>query len=242
MSNKVVYPGKDLEAMDFAVRYHQWILKIFRPFLGKNLVEVGAGTGSVSEMFLRENIESLTLVEPSAEMFPLLKERVANWQTDKKIRTYNDIFTNVAAEIVSAQKPDTMIYVNVLEHIEDDALELEAMHETLTDGGRILIFVPSLPRLYSNFDKHIGHFRRYTKRDLTDKTERAGFKILRCGFFDFVGILPWWLKYRVLKSTTMQPGALKLYDQIVVPFAQPIETLVPPPIGKNLILIAEKQS
>jgi SAM-dependent methyltransferase len=240
MSNKVVYPGKDLEAMDFAVRYHQWILKIFRPFLGKNVVEVGAGTGSVSEMLLRENVESLALVEPSEEMFPLLEERVRNWQTDKKIQTYNDIFTNVAAEIGTANKPDTMIYVNVLEHIEDDARELEAMLETLTDGGRILIFVPSLPRLFSNFDKQIGHFRRYTKRDLTGKTERAGFKILRCGYFDFVGMFPWWLKYRVMKSTTMQPGALKLYDQLVVPLAQPLETLIPPPIGKNLILIAEK--
>ena len=75
MSEKVVYIGKDLEAMSFAVNYHNWILDEFRPFLGKNIVEVGSGTGSFSELLLRENLDSLNMVEPS-EMFVYLQQNI----------------------------------------------------------------------------------------------------------------------------------------------------------------------
>ena len=72
MNDKIVYIGKDLESMSFAKNYHRWILEIFLPFLGKRIVEVGAGSGSFSELLLSHNPKSFSLVEPS-KMFQLLK-------------------------------------------------------------------------------------------------------------------------------------------------------------------------
>src|SRR5215210_8896489 len=104
MSNeKVVYVGKDLEAMSFAVNYHKWILDEFRPFLGKRLVEVGAGTGSFSELLLQEKPEDLTIVEPS-EMFEYLKLNVSQIETDTKINLHRAIFAEVCGEIASGNK------------------------------------------------------------------------------------------------------------------------------------------
>ncbi len=239
MSESVVYIGKDLEAMSFAVNYHRWILQEFRPHLGKRIVEVGAGTGSFSELLIDTKPESLSLVEPS-KMYEYLTQNIAQLKTSAVVATYQSIFTGVADEIKKKQNPDSIIYVNVLEHVEDDLRELKAMHETLSSNGRIFIFVPALSWLYGAFDKQVGHFRRYTKNELETKCKSAGFKILKSCYFDFAGVAPWWIKYRLLKSDSLESGAIKFYDKLVVPVTKTFESLITPPLGKNILLIAEK--
>ncbi len=235
VKSQLSYPGRDLEAMDLAANYHRWILDIFRPFLGRNIVEVGAGSGGFSHLLLELSPASLTLVEPSAEMFPRLQGVMAG-QTNTKL--CNALFATVAATI--SPRPDSIVYINVLEHIQDDAGELKTVYNTLAPGGRAFIFVPALPRLFSRLDSQIGHFRRYTKKGLEAKVTAAGFAVQSSRYFDFLGIAPWWLKYRLLGSTRVEPGAVKLYDSLVVPLARPLETLIHPPVGKNILLIAQK--
>src|SRR5215213_11859161 len=138
MTELVSYPGKDLEAMSFAVKYHRWIFESFRPYLGKNLVEVGAGTGSFSKLLLESGPERLTLVEPS-EMFEQLVQNIDAANTKTKISFFNSIFTSSMLEIGAAE-PDTVLYINVLEHIEDDEGELRAIHSVLGANGTCLIF------------------------------------------------------------------------------------------------------
>jgi SAM-dependent methyltransferase len=240
MTERVTYVGKDLEAMSFAENYHRWILQIFGPYLGKRLVEVGAGNGAMSELLLEHDVESLALVEPAREMFDMLEARTENFNVATRIETYNDVFANVAAQIKENTNPDSIIYVNVLEHIEDDAAELEIIRTFLPNGGRVFIFVPALSWLYSNLDRDIGHFRRYSKKELESKCEGAGFKIVKSGYFDLFGILPWWVKYRLFKSAKLERGAVKFYDRLVVPGIKVAESALRPPIGKNIFLIAEK--
>ncbi len=240
MNDDVEYVGKDLEAMDFAVNYHKWILSLIRPFLGKHLVEVGAGTGSFSEMLLQTSPKTLTLVEPS-EMYEILSGmEFISGNRVTEVTTYKNIFANIAESIKRSKTTDTMIYVNVLEHISDDAHEIGLVHDTLEKNGRLIVFVPALSFLYSEFDKHIGHFRRYSKRELVSKCEAAHFKIIFARYFDLPGILPWLIKYRIFRSLKMESGAVQLYDRSVVPIAKILESVVAPPLGKNLLLVAEK--
>ena len=240
MSESVVYVGRDLEAMSFAVNYHRWILDFFQPYLGTRLVEVGAGTGSFSELILEQQVESLSLIEPSSAMYALLADWVQQLNTDTEIKTYNSIFSQAADQIRIGQHPDSIIYVNVMEHIRDDEAELHKVHQTLDEGGRVFIFVPALRWLYGSFDEQIGHFRRYTLPELKDKCRRSGFKVIKSTYFDLAGVAPWWVKYRLLKSSTMESSAVKVYDKYIVPAARVVESIISPPIGKNIILIAEK--
>jgi Methyltransferase domain len=239
MRGEVIYPGRDLEAMAFAATYHQWILEVFRPYLGQRLVEVGAGSGLFSALLMKLPTQSLTLVEPSHEMYPALTSQVESSPAKEDIRTYNSIFAKVAAEIKRDRQPDSIIYVNVLEHIKDDGAELEIC-QTLGSGGRAFIFVPALPWLFGKFDQSIGHYRRYTKRELEQKSQRAGFRVVMSRYFDVMGVLPWWVKYRLLKSSRLEPSTVQLYDKYIVPVARVGEGFVKPPLGKNLILVAEK--
>ncbi|MEO8572924.1 MAG: class I SAM-dependent methyltransferase [Pyrinomonadaceae bacterium] len=235
---KTTYVGTDLEAMSFAENYHRWILSELRPYLGKSLVEVGAGTGSFSELLLECRPTSLILVEPS-EMVSKLRERISTVKTGATLRILDSSFREVSDEIAGA-KPDSVIYVNVLEHIEDDSAELAAVFDALAPGGRVFIFVPAHPWLYGAFDASVGHFRRYRRSELEQRTRAAGFEILVLKYFDFVGIAPWWVKYRLLRSAKLEPKAVELYDRWAVPVTRALESAFTPPTGKNLLMIGEK--
>lgn len=239
MSETTQYDGDDLEAMAYTVNYQRWILDIFRPYLGKHIVEVGAGTGTFSEHFLRASPTTLTLLEPS-ELFSRLKTRIEAIESPTQVRFYNTVFPEAAAEISNGARPDTIIYINVLEHVEDDRAELDLIHKTLAPGGHVLIFVPALMGLYSTFDRMIGHYRRYTKRELEKKCADAGFRIVRSMYFDLAGIGPWYLKFKVLRSHSLNVRAVVAYDRVAIPAVRRFESIVRVPVGKNVLLVAEK--
>ena len=228
------YFGKDLEAMSFANNYHRWLIAEFMPYIKGAVAEVGAGVGNVSRLILEADIESLAAFEPSANMYPLLQEALS---TDKRAQAVNGFF----GEGQVGEGFDTVMYVNVLEHIEDDAAELAKVRAALAQEGYLLIFVPALPWLYSELDRQVGHFRRYTKSGLVELVQKAGFSIVDVHYFDVAGILPWYIHFTLLKNQ-IGGGSVSLYDRLVVPTMRVIEGLVPPPIGKNLLLVAKKST
>jgi SAM-dependent methyltransferase len=234
------YKGRDLEALAFAPNYHGWILDRFRPYLGRRVAEIGAGTGNFARLLLDERIDTLHLIEPSTAMFRQLSA-VARDEPAGRVVLHNAVFLAVVPQLKTGDV-DSIIYVNVLEHIAEDERELRAMSAVLPRGGRIFIFVPALPFLFGSHDRAVGHVRRYWRRDLAAKCRAAGFTILHAGYFDVAGIVPWWIKYCVLRSNRMEAGAVRVYDRLVVPVMSRLEAWLPPPLGKNIILVAEKSN
>jgi SAM-dependent methyltransferase len=234
------YPGKELEAMAFASNYRRWIMDHLKPFLGRRIVEVGAGMGAFSELILQALPESLSVLEPSQNMYSHLVAMLE--QAHKGIVQVRQRDLAGALRDGPGLKPfDTAVYINVLEHIEDDETELETVFSALSPGGHILIFVPALPFLMSRMDREIGHFRRYTLKDLRAKCSAAGFTIRLSRYFDVIGVLPWWMKYRLLASTTLEAGAVQFHDRWIVPVSRAVEWICRPPFGKNIILVGHKE-
>jgi len=226
------YFGKDLEAMTFADNYHRWVFAEFLPYVGSAVAEVGAGVGNFSRLILETRIGSLMAFEPSGNMYPVLQETLS---TDSRATAINGFFGKVDA----GESFDSIFYVNVLEHIEDDAAELAAVRNSLKPDGHLLIFVPALPWLYSELDRQVGHFRRYTKKNLVSLVQAAGFHVVSARYFDMAGIIPWYINFTLLKNS-ISGGGVALYDRLVVPAMRVIEGLVRPPIGKNVLLVAQK--
>jgi SAM-dependent methyltransferase len=235
------YPGKDLDAMAFASNYRRWIMDLLKPFIGRHIVEVGAGTGAFSELLLATKPESLTILEPSSNLYRRLADLLRPLDSSGVVQLRHMDFIDAYSNPPHPQPPDTAVYINVLEHIEDDEAELDAVFATLPPGGRILIFVPALPYLMSDMDRELGHFRRYTLKDLKSKCAAAGFNIQLARYFDAFGVLPWWLKYRVLKSKRLEPGEVRFHDRFIVPVSRLIDGIVTLPCGKNILLVAEKR-
>lgn len=228
------YPGKELEAMSFAVNYHRWILDEFSPWLGESVAEVGAGTGSVSGLILERPIRKLTAFEPSQNMYPLLHEAL---EGETRASSVNDFFSPKHAQAGF----DSIAYINVLEHIEDDRAELAGAFEALKPGGHLLVFVPALSWLYSDFDRQIGHFRRYRKKSLVALAGSVGFDIVKARYFDLAGVIPWYINFVLLRNS-IGSGSVSLYDKLVVPAMRRVERVVTPPIGKNVLLVARKRA
>jgi len=233
------YSGRELESMSLAVKYHRWILDLFHPYMGRRIVEVGAGTGALSELLLQTKPEYLAALEPSANMFPHLSQNLRRADTANVATAHQSTLESLPP---LSKPPDTIVYINVLEHIEHDEKELRTAASLLQPKGKILIFVPANRWLMSNMDRHFGHFRRYSMPELISKCEAAGLRILFSRHFDALGILPWMIKFRLMGSEKMEPGAVRLYDNVVVPFARVLEGVISPPLGKNIILAAEKSS
>lgn len=227
------YFGKDLEAMCFANNYHQWIVDEFRCYLGDTVAEVGAGTGNFSTFLVAAGITRLFAFEPSTNMYPLLKDKLAR----DNVETINAFYEEKAIEFENFF--DSVLYVNVLEHIEDDERELECAYKTIKPNGHILIFVPALSWLYSELDRKVGHFRRYHKQELKETVQRAGFSVEALRYFDIAGIIPWYIAFVLLKRTTTENN-VSLYDTLVVPPMRALEKVIPPPVGKNLLLVGQK--
>lgn len=230
----LVYEGRDLEAMSFAHNYHRWIVSEFRPFLGGAVAEVGAGSGSVSEMLVDEGVERLVAVEPSAQMYARLVERVGGHPRVHPERAYfPDVYERYRETF------DSVVYVNVLEHVPDDTRELRCAWESLRPGGHLCVFVPALAWLYSDFDASIGHYRRYHREPLRRLLEGAGYEVVRLRYFDSLGVLPWLVVLRLMRRG-LGGSAVGAYDRWAVPLLRAVESRIPVPVGKNLLAVARK--
>jgi 2-polyprenyl-3-methyl-5-hydroxy-6-metoxy-1,4-benzoquinol methylase len=236
------YEGRELESMWVAKNYRRWILRRLDPFLGQRIVEVGAGDGSFSELLLERKPQSLTSIEPSANMYPLLVKKLEGIDPGHTVRAIQSTLVNAALQYPQLEKPDSIVYINVLEHVEDDQAELHTANSMLAPGGRVLVFVPAHEWLMSRFDRKLGHFRRYTRESLTTKFEDAGFRIRFSAYFDVLGMFPWWLKYRVLRSEEMETSLVRAFDRCGVPLSRAFDSLTNFRFGKNVIVVGEKST
>jgi len=133
---------------------------------------------------------------------------------------------------------DSTFCINVAEHIEDDELVFENFHKVLKPGGHAVILVPHNPKLYSAVDKTLGHFRRYTREELSGKLEKAGFEIVSCKGFNRVGGLGWRISGKILRKKTLSAGQMRVFEW-VMPLVKILE-VIPFHSHNSVIAIAKK--
>ena len=228
------YSGTELDALANAPNYYRAILSAFAPHLGQRVLEVGAGIGTFAEHVLRARPDlDLTLLEPAGNNFPVLQRRFAG---DRRVHVVNGYLEDYSA----GEQIDSMVLVNVLEHVEDDENFLRTAHAALQpQGGRILLFVPALPFVYGSLDREFEHYRRYTRPILRDRLEQAGFQLVDLRYVNILGVLPWFITGRVLRRTTLRSKDVSLYDRWIIPWALRLERILPPPFGQSLLAIGQ---
>ena len=233
-SNKktFVYEGKDLESMSFAQNYHEWIYDLIKNSVGSRIAEIGSGTGNFTEILLN-NYNEVHAFEPCSKT-----HNKSVHLGHQKVISINDNFENRKNDFQDFF--DSVLFINVLEHIENDEFALKSANEILSPEGKLVIFVPALKWLYSSFDTSIGHFRRYHKKNLVYLVSKSGFKIDRCHYFDSMGILPWFFVIKMLGGS-LNPTSVKWYDSIIVPWLKLVERFLFRQLVKNLLLVASKR-
>jgi len=233
------YSGTELDAMAGAGNYYRWIIRRFAPYVGDEVVEVGAGAGTFAAHLLdappgdAPGSRRLTLIEPASNLYPALQARFSG---HPRVTTRQSDLESCADTL----HPDTAILVNVLEHVKDDAACLALLHRILRPGGHLLIFVPALPWLYGSLDSEFEHYRRYTRAELERKLTAAGFELRHLRFVNLPGVAAWWLSGKILRRKTIAPGAVRFYDRWIFRPWSHLEDIFAPPLGQNLLAIARR--
>lgn len=215
-------------------RYNHWIYEQIAEAIGNRILEVGSGTGNITQFLCAKGNEVI-----ATDVVPSYRNELQQLFLDKtnvQVSQF-DLDMKAPAEFVS-EPFDTVVCLNVLEHIEDDLFALEQMHRVLKPGGKLALLVPAHQLLYGEFDRAVGHFRRYEKRELVNKLKQAGFTLRGVKFFSLLAMLPWLVNGRIFKRDYLPTGQANLANRLV-PLLK-LEKLIGPPCGLSLIAIAQK--
>ncbi len=232
-NKNALYSGKDaLDIMSEAQNYNDFLFGIIKTILKKNLVnkilDFGAGQGFFAKLLKQYyNKADINCIEIDDEYYLKLKE--------DGFETYYDI-----DDIKCNEKFDLIYSFNVLEHIENDFETLVKIKNKLSENGNLLLYVPAFQFLYSNFDKKVSHKRRYSKKDLIAKTQKAGFEINKIEYVDSIGFLCAIIYKIFVNKDKLNKNTLKIYDRFLFPISRFLDKIGFKYIfGKNLLLIAK---
>ena len=216
-----------------------------------DVLEIGSGTGTISQRIVENSnlSSSVTLTDLSQSYVQKLISRFLAEYTDnkndkkrKKVMVKKlDLNVENDYEIVGYDSYDSIVAINVLEHVQDDVFALQQLYNMLRNGGNIAVLVPCYKFLYNAIDTRIGHFRRYSKPELIDKLNASKFIVNRIFYFNVLGIIGWYFNGNVLRRAIINPRAVQVLDRLV-PILRQFEILTRAGIGLSIICWASKRS
>jgi len=220
-------------ASDAAPNYLRWIADLCSPYLGHDVMDVGAGHGAITELLAEGR--SVLATDLSDSCIAAMQQRFSA-APNVEVRKA-DLRELDPAEL--GRSFDSVVLINVLEHIEDDAGTLADLKRFLRPGGRLVIYVPALNGLYGPWDRKVGHFRRYSKWRLREVVAAAGLELSELHYANLLAIPAWFAFSRFSAGSNDDPGgSLSIWDRTGVPLSRTIETRVRPPVGLNLLCVA----
>ncbi|MCP5114715.1 MAG: class I SAM-dependent methyltransferase, partial [bacterium] len=200
-----------LEAFTNAPRFNRWMADTIRPFLGERVLEIGAGIGNLSrhlaprrKAYIASDIdtEHLARIRSRLQHRPNLEVRLCDLSKPEDFEAL-------------AESLNSVVCLNVVEHIEDDLAALRHLHSALRPGGRAVVLVPQGQGIYGTLDEALGHFRRYSKDELQRKMEQCGFRVDRVLEFNRISRPGWYITGKILRKRTISPAQLWLFDHLV---------------------------
>lgn len=222
---------KQLSELD---AYNRWLFDQFGDCLGARVLEVGAGTGNITQFLCLGDRDVM-----ATDVLPAYRKQLASrFAGQPNVQTGVFDLTRSAPAEMTASPFDTVVCLNVLEHIEDDRFALSQMASVLSSGGTLALLVPAHQILYGEFDRAVGHYRRYSRHELRKVLIETGFTVESLKFFSLAATLPWLINGRLLKRSFLPAGQTDLANRLV-PLLK-LERFIGPPFGLSLIAIAHK--
>jgi SAM-dependent methyltransferase len=220
-----------LENLKLADNYNNWIFSQIAPHLGRSVLEVGCGNGNFT-VLLAEHCDRVMAVDIDESYIDRARSRLAGKSGVQVLQTD-------ATQLKVQSHFDSVVMLDVLEHIQNDVQLLRSLSNYLRPHGKLVVKVPALEWLYSPMDRAIGHYRRYSKTKLSETFAAAGFANPQIWYFNIAGIPGWWLNGKVLGRTTPGTEQVGLFNKLV-PLFQSLESLLPVPTGLSLYAVGTK--
>jgi SAM-dependent methyltransferase len=219
-----------LEDLSEAARYRRFLLELIEPHLGDSVLEVAAGLGDFAVQLTGRKRLVVTDSDPSCLWS--LSTRLGG-RPEVEVRALD-----ILGEIEVDPQVESVVAINLLEHLDDDVRAVKAMASTVIPGGNVVLFVPGYPSLYGQFDREVGHVRRYTPQTLRQVVEAAGLQVAVLRPVNLLGGLAWWAAVRMGGRSRPTPTLVKLYDRLIVPLVRVSERRFNPPFGQSVFCVA----
>jgi SAM-dependent methyltransferase len=226
---------EDQRQMTKAANYFAWQSRLVVRELGQRVVEVGCGIGNFTGMLL--NRELVVALDREPACVQALCER---YPGRPNLHALVCEPASPAFRDLTRFGPDSIVCVNVLEHIEDDETALRAMASILVAGGVIVLLVPAFPSLYGPIDRNLGHYRRYRRQDIERLAEAAGVEVHKLHYVNSVGLFGWWVNAHLLHRQSQSDGQIAFFDRYLVPAMSALEDAVKPPFGQSLLAVLRR--
>ena len=223
-----------LDALEQAPRFNRWMYTKISNHLGMRIAELGSGRGNLSKL-LKQGANVL-VTDNRPEYLTELRRRWGHLPNVKVARL--DLMNAEDYAVLKEFNVDTVVCLNVLEHIEDDRSVLRHLYEVLPQGCKVVFLVPFDPKLYSRFDKEIGHFRRYSKAELEEKMRSAGLQVERQFYFNKAGVIAWWVSNTFFGQRCITSWQLKIYN-LLTPVFRLLDHCLPMQ-GLSTVVVASK--
>ena len=188
-------------AMEEMQAYPAYLFKLISQHLGERVLEIGVGYGTYTRMLLEQgcHVRATDIDDQCVERVmrrfasePELSTGLIDLTNEPSIRIHSDF------------RADTIVCLNVLEHIQEDRRALELLRDVVVPGAKLLLIVPAHQQLYGKMDAEAGHYRRYSRRVLRDTLQAAGWSVVNCRYCNIVGMLGWWYHNRVRKDAGLK--------------------------------------
>lgn len=232
--------SENLNRWAYINRYSTWMYHTYEKYIGSKVFDVGAGMGRMVEYYI-DSVEEAVATDIFHSQVNFMNQRF------KEYPYFHADFVNILEDDLTKYKErfDTVICINVLEHLSDDYKAVANMRTLLLSGGRIILLVPAFSKLYCQMDKNVSHYRRYDPGRLEDIAEKNELRVIQHKYFNRLGIIPYWMKgKKKLKedesfSSSLNQSSGKMYN-IASAILEPIEKWIPPKKGISEIIILQK--
>jgi glycosyltransferase involved in cell wall biosynthesis len=225
-----VHGSQILSRLNRAPRFTKWMADVIRPYVGEKVLEIGAGTGNLTLNLIPRQLYWASDINP---LYLTYLENVSRNRPYLRVG-YTD--GQIGESYPPGEKFDTVICLNVVEHLEDDLGALQNIHASLEEGGRAIILVPCGPWLMGTLDEVLGHQRRYTRKSLTELVSKAGFHLETMLEFNRIGVIAWWLNGRVMRRRSFGLWQIKMLN-LMTPVFRVLDNFLPlPPLSLIAVL------
>lgn len=236
MNNQYNYPGQELAFFEKAVNWKKYFSSYIKEFTGDNVLEVGSGIGATTRLLNDGSASKWTLLEPDKEMNRILvQKKESQTQFSNCIIRSETIF-----ELLPSENFDTVIYIDVLEHIEDDKKEMSKASDLLQSNGHLIILSPAYNFLFSPFDTAIGHYRRYTSKTLKEAMP-GSLQLVQLNYLDSVGLFASLANKVFLKQTYPSEKQIQTWDRLMIPISKWTDKIFFHSFGKSILGIWRKK-
>ena len=227
------YVGSELDLFAEARRWKDYWSRDLARWVRGDVLDVGAGLGATARVFARHaGVESYVALEPDADLVARMQADVADGGFPLRF----EAIAGTIASLAPSRRFDSILYIDVLEHIADDRGELDRARAHLAPGGRILVLAPAHRFLYSPFDSAIGHERRYDRQTLRAAVP-PGLEVERMHYLDSVGMLASLANRLLLRSAMPTRGQIALWDRWMVPTSRWLDPATGHRLGKSLVAV-----